>query len=177
MVRRPPALVVVSGPPAAGKTALAEALRTRLELPLIAKDTLKERLGEALEVRGREESRRLGAATFAVQFEVLRELLAAGVSVISEGNYDASWFEALPEARIVQVHLTAPPGVLRARMLARADGRHAVHYDREAADEVHARALGGEWAPLPIGGALLTLDTEPWPDMHAVAAQVESLLR
>jgi predicted kinase len=168
--------VVVSGAPAAGKSAVAEALRAHLALPLIAKDALKERLGDAVAVHGREDSRRLGAATFAVQFEVLRELLAAGVSAIAEGNFGASWFEALPPARIVQVHLTAPPEVLRARMLARADDRHPVHYDREAAEEVRKRAAAGEWEPLAIGGALLVVDTGSWPEVDSIASEVARLL-
>ncbi len=37
-----PSLVVVTGPPAAGKTTIAAELRARLGIPLLAKDTLKE---------------------------------------------------------------------------------------------------------------------------------------
>jgi predicted kinase len=171
-----PALVVVSGAPATGKSAVAEALRAGLALPLIAKDAIKERLGEALDVRGRDESRRLGAATFGVQFAIVHELLAAHVSVIAEGNFGAAWFEPLPPARIVQVHLTAAPDVLRERMLARADVRHPVHYDREAADEVYERAARGQWKPLEIGGSLLVVDTGSWPDVATVVADVAALL-
>jgi 2-phosphoglycerate kinase len=43
-----PLLVIVTGPPGAGKTAIATELRTRLGLPLITKDALKELLGAAL---------------------------------------------------------------------------------------------------------------------------------
>src|SRR3954453_10531269 len=92
-----PRLVVVTGPPGAGKTTVAAALRERLGLPLMAKDALKETLGDALECAGdRHESQRLGMATFHVQFAVVRELLAAGVSLIAEGNFRGSWFETLP---------------------------------------------------------------------------------
>ena len=170
-----PLLVVVSGPPAAGKTMLAEALRDRLRLPLIAKDTLKETLGEHIDVaRDRTASRRLGVATFAVQFSVARELLTAGVSLILEGNFRADWFSSLPPARVVQVHLTAAPAVLRERLLARDTHRHPVHYDREAAAEIAERAAEGEWDPLPIGGELTTVDTTAsWPDTDEIAARVE----
>lgn len=167
-----PALVVVSGAPATGKTAVAAALRDGLGLPLIAKDTLKETLGGALGVTGRGESRRLGAATFAVQFAVVGELLAHGISLISEGNFGAQWFASLPPARIVQLHLTAPQALLRERMLARADDRHSVHYDREAADEVFGRASTGEWGPLEIGGELHVVETATWPDMTQLVSIV-----
>jgi predicted kinase len=174
-VLAPPLLLVVSGAPGAGKTVLADALRERLRLPLIAKDTLKETLAEHIEVGGdRRASQRLGVATFAVQFAVARELLAAGVSLILEGNFRADWFATLPPARVVQVHLRAEPETLRARLLARDTHRHPVHYDREAAGEIADRAAGGEWEPLAIGGELIELDTtERWPDVFEIARRVE----
>jgi predicted kinase len=43
-----PLLVVVHGPPAAGKTTIAREIAERLRLPLIAKDTIKEALFDGL---------------------------------------------------------------------------------------------------------------------------------
>ena len=164
-----PRLVVVAGPPGAGKTTVAAALRERLDLPLIAKDALKEVLGDGLEFDGdRTESHRLGVATFQIQFVVVRELLAAGVSLIAEGNFRASWFDTLPPAEIVQVYVSAAPATLRERLLTRDSHRHRVHYDREAADEIAQRAAAGEWPPLAIGGRLIEIDTTIWPDLDEV---------
>jgi predicted kinase len=50
MDRRPPGFVVVSGPPASGKSTLAAALAREMELPLIAKDTIKDALMAVLPV-------------------------------------------------------------------------------------------------------------------------------
>ncbi len=169
----PPRLLVVTGPPGAGKTTIAAALRDRLALPLIAKDTLKEALADALEVAGdRHASQRLGVATFHVQFGIVRELLLTGVSLIAEGNFRAHWFDDLPPAEVVQVHVTAEPEVLRQRLLTRDPHRHPVHYDREAADEIATRACDGEWGTLPIGGRLVEVDTTVWPDLDEVLTLV-----
>jgi hypothetical protein len=135
-------------------------LRLQLELPLIAKDTLKETLGGELGVTDREDSHRLGAAVFELMRVVVPELLAHGVSLVVEGNFTMQTriFESLPPCRIVQVYVTADPPVLRTRLLER-DDRHPVHYDQEAADEIAQRAEAGEWDPLPLDGALVRLDT------------------
>jgi predicted kinase len=82
-------LVVVTGPPAAGKTTIARAVADRLGWPLVAKDPIKQTLAETLEVRGRAASQRLGVATFDVLFHVLGELLRAGVSAVAEGTSGA----------------------------------------------------------------------------------------
>jgi hypothetical protein len=106
---------------------------------------------------------------------LVRELLEHGVSLIAEGNFvpgRTTVFDDLPPARIVQVHLSAPPETLRERLHARNEGRHAVHYDRVAAAEIHERAARGEWGPLPLAGELIAVDTAEWPALPALLERV-----
>lgn len=85
-------------------------------------------------------------------------------------------FARLPPARVLQVHVTAPPETLTARLADR-PGRHVVHYDAEAADEIGERVTAGEWEPLPLDGDLLRIDTDPFPDVAEVAARVADATR
>ncbi len=133
----------------------------------MAKDALKETLAEQLRTQGRDASRALGVAVFHLMATVVRELLAHDVSLICEGNFtaDSVVLRDLPPAHVVQLHVSAPPEVLRVRLRNRDPHRHPVHYDREAADEIAARAASGAWGPLPLPGELIQVDgTRPLPD-------------
>jgi ribose 1,5-bisphosphokinase PhnN len=157
---------------------VADELRARLKLPLIAKDTLKETLGEKLGVADRERSQLLGAAVFELMRVLVRELLGHGVSLVAEGNFtmQARVFDSLPPCRIVQVYVTATPPVLRARLLDRGE-RHPVHYDREAANEIAQRAEAGEWEPLSLDGPLVRVDTTEGLDLERAARTVADAVR
>ena len=170
--------MIVTGPPAGGKTSIAAALRDGLELPLLAKDTLKETLGGVLRTTEREASRQLGLAVFETIGLLVRELLSARVSLIVEGNFRAAstLFDDLPPARIVQLHVSAPPHLLRERLVARDTHRHPVHYDRAAADEIAARADAGEWTPMQLAGRLIRVDTTAWPDVERLVAETGAIV-
>jgi len=113
----------------------------------------------------------LGGGVFELMTHVVHDLLQHGVSVIAEGNFAASstLFRNVPTCRIVQVHLTAAPDVLRERLRAR--DRHGVHYDTAAADEIAGRAARGEWGPAPLDGELVRVDTtDAFPDASSIVS-------
>lgn len=174
--------MVVTGPPASGKTTIAAAIAEELRLPLIAKDLIKERLYDALGVGDREWSMRLGQATYALMSDMLAQELRARRSVVVDANFathvadaefaglHARWpFEAL------QLHCTAPPEVLLDRYLARAQGRHPGHLDASISGEVAAGVREGRWAPLALPGRCVEIDTTNEPS--AVAERVIALAR
>jgi predicted kinase len=173
-----PLLVVVSGPPAAGKTTVADAVARRLGLPLVAKDAFKEVLGESLGVTGadRDASQRLGIAAFDLLFHVVGELLRTRCDAVAEGNFrHADRFASLPSARLVNVHVTAEPETIRARLAERTD-RHSVHYDAVVADAVARQVAEGVYSPLALGGTLLRVDTtsSTHVDYEELAARVRA---
>jgi predicted kinase len=167
----PPLLVVVTGAPGAGKTTLAHALSAELQLPLLAKDDIKEALFDSLGAGGPERSNELGAASFEVLFRLAARCLERGVPCIVEGNF--SWtepFRALPPARIVQLLCSVPADVAVARYASRE--RHPGHVDDVRTAEVGARIEAGEWGALDIGGELVEVDTTGPVDVFALAAQL-----
>ena len=83
----PTRIVVVTGPPASGKTTLAVAISEHLGIPLIAKDGIKERLYEAFGSGDREWSRWLGRGTYPLIFHFLEAHLRVGCSVVVEGTF------------------------------------------------------------------------------------------
>jgi predicted kinase len=108
---------------------------------------------------------------------IVHELLGHNVSVVCEGNFtaDSVVLRDLPPARIVQVHVFAPPATLRERLVTRDAERHPVHYDAEAADEIVARTLAGEWEPLPLGDRLIRVDGTQGLDVDAVTRAILEL--
>ncbi len=150
-----PLLVVVTGPPATGKTTLAERLSGELALPLVAKDAIKERLYDELGSGDREWSRRLGRATYALMFDWVGRLLAAGRPTILEANFTppaAERFAGLPPHRTFQLFCTAPCDVVIERYAARR--RHGGHLDTVVLHELRAGLHEEQWEPLPLDGAL-----------------------
>src|SRR5581483_9605379 len=82
-----PLLALVTGAPGSGKTTLARRLASELRLPLLAKDDIKETLYDQLGAPDQAASQRLGLAALTLLRQTAERLLAAGVSVLIEANY------------------------------------------------------------------------------------------
>ena len=80
-------LIIVSGPPGAGKTTLARRIAKELGLPLFARDDIKELLFDTLGWSDRQWSRKLGLASWKLLYHLLEEMLKANQSLVVESNF------------------------------------------------------------------------------------------
>jgi len=161
-------IVVVTGPPASGKSTLASVVAQEFSLPLIAKDLIKETLFDQLGNGDRAWSRRLGRATFPLVFHFLERELLARRSAVVEANFtpslaDAEFRELRMHApyRALQIYCTAEPAVLISRFAARAPERHPGHVDSEEESfaDVRDAIADGRHGPLSLGGRVVKVDT------------------
>jgi predicted kinase len=133
-----PTLVVVSGPPGAGKTTLAHAVAAAVGCPAICRDEIKEGMVHATPSYNANLSQDLNVRTLPTFFDTLRLLLSAGVTVVAEAAFqDRVWRPHLEPllglAKIRIVRCTVSPEVARGRIARRLDERpnRAAHDDRE----------------------------------------------
>jgi predicted kinase len=177
-------IVVVTGPPASGKTTVAEAVAGALGLPLIAKDPIKEVLFESLGVEDVESSKRLGRAVYPLLFHLLEQQLRAGRACVLEANFDhAAASEELGRLqarlafRALQIVCDAAPAVLLARYSGRT--RHPGHMDDRRLDDVREAIEAGRWRALSLDGETIELDTTDWAsvDVGAVVERARLWLR
>lgn len=132
-----PWMVVVSGPPCSGKSHLAQRLAGRTGWPCLAKDAFKEALFAGLGAGDAAWSGRLSEVAFELLFVTADAMLAAGQSLLLEGNFrraghgDRLRRLAAGRARLVEVACRADPGLLASRHAARAatGSRHPGHLD------------------------------------------------
>jgi predicted kinase len=149
-----PALIVVSGPPGAGKTTLAHALARGVGCPAICRDEIR----EGMALAGTPDPTMM--RTFETFFAALELLLRAGVSVVAEAAFqDKLWRPRLDPwtglARIRVIRCDLDPAVARDRIeQRRTEPVRAVHGDRSW--------LAGpprEWAPIAMDVPTLVVDT------------------
>lgn len=175
-----PLLILVSGPPASGKTTLSRRLVADLTLPLVARDDFKEVLYETLGWSTVEWSQKLGRASYELMYLAMEKLLAAGVSHIVDCNFDPTYatarlldFAQRYSFEPFQILCTAPAELILQRYVARIDAgeRHPGHVDRLRTGEFDPAANERRYVPMALGGDSITIDTSDFADV-----QYEALL-
>ncbi|MFC9965129.1 AAA family ATPase [Nocardia ignorata] len=161
-----PVFVVVSGPPGSGKSTLAHALATKIGVPAIIRDEIKQ--GMVLATRARDtDYDGLNIPVLHAFFGVLTVLARAGVSTVAEAAFqDKLWrpgLTALAEfAEIRIIHCTAPQSVLHERIAHRAgsDPHRQAHNDQGLLTAIAAGGYPvGAFVPVNMDVAELAVDT------------------
>lgn len=163
--------VVVSGPPASGKSTLAPALAAALDLPVLAKDTIKDALMSALGVADLEESRRLGSASVDVLYAVAADTSGAVLEAPFYRSRARLRLHGLG-AQIVEVFCRCDRETLSRRYAerSRARPRAAGHFDESRSPD----ELWNDEIAVPVAGGwpVVEVDTTVPADVAAVADQV-----
>ena len=162
--------VVVSGPPASGKSTLAPGLAVALGLPLLAKDTIKDALMEVLGAPDIGASRLLGRASVRALLAVARQCPGGAVLESVWHRSQAGPELAALDGAVVEVFCRCDGGVVRDRFRARAGTRAAGHFD-------HVRRPDELWndevaQPVAAGWPVIEVDTSQPVDVAEVAARV-----
>jgi predicted kinase len=147
--------VIVSGPPASGKSTIAPPLASQLGLPLIAKDTIKDALMSVLPVPDIETSRQVGRGAVAAMLAVAAE---SPVGAVIESNFYRSVagdvLRRLP-GHVIEVFCRCQRSTAVQRYETRAGTRHAGHFDgirsqEELWNEEVAKPVAGGWPVLEV---------------------------
>ena len=165
---------MVSGPPGAGKSTLARPIAAELELPLIAKDAIKEALMDVLGYPATvEESRTLGRAAVMAMLNVAASSQEGAVLDSTFFPYAFPQLRSLP-GTLIEVHCRCPRAVAVARYEARSRSRHAGHLDADRQPD----ELWSEQNTRPTGIApAIVVDTTAPVDVVAVVRQINELGR
>jgi predicted kinase len=174
-------IVLVSGPPASGKTTLARPLAERLGFALLTKDDIKETLFTAMNFTAMnrapgdaEFSHRIGAAAM----ELLWSLAPHCPALVLEANFRThSQYERdhvtrlLAKANIVEVYCRIPREEASRRFAERA--RQERHHPAHVLTEMSPDRMMEYEEPFALS-PVIEVDTRSQVNIEALARQIES---
>jgi predicted kinase len=183
-----PYLIVITGHPGSGKTSIARQLSERLHLPVISKDTLKERMFDELGSSGKEWSLKVSSASHRIMDDIIEQTLLAGNSIIVESNFkeniDSERFAAVVKryhVSCVQILCVANGPTLFQRWNERIKNkeRHEGHVENANIEQIRQDLLL-PYPPLALPGQTIELDTSDFsrvvlPDIDYAAKKATAV--
>lgn len=168
-----PVLILVSGLAASGKTFIGQQIAANLGLPLISKDTIKETLYDALDLKSGYDSamsRKLTAVTMTLMFRLAAVQLKLNRSCVIESTFHSKFSTpdilALSQSVSfypIQVLCFADGAVIVERFKDRINSgqRHPAHLDAEAINDPGylAKLASGRDEIMDIGGQVIEVNT------------------
>lgn len=179
-----PLLVIVSGPPGAGKSTLARPLANHLGLPLLAKDPIKEQMANAIGDPALALSSQLGLAAIKQLYAVADELIRYGHGVVLESFFHKGLAEPdlrplIARSQAVLIHVRADDALLLSRFERRSGDpdRHAIHQDASRLGDLRHYLAEGVADMLDLDCPHIIIDTTYGPiDAEEVAFMVRDEL-
>lgn len=161
--------MIVAGPPAVGKSALAAPLAAELGLAVIAKDAIKEALMVAVgRPRDVEESRTLGRAAVLAMLRIARSSPGAVLDSTFYA-YTVPLLAELPGA-LVEIRCVAPRDLVQERYRARSATRDPGYFDAHRPFE---ELWSAHLTPLGLG-PVIEVDTSHPVDVATLATSVRA---
>ena len=165
--------MIVDGPPASGKSTLASTLAPRLELPLLAKDTIKDALMTVLDVPDVEASRQVGRAAVLAMLAIAAE---SPIGAVIESNFHRT--VAVDDLRVlpgdvVEVFCRCEPSVSITRYRRRSGTRAPGHFDDIRTDEEIWNEEVGQ--PVAGGWPVIEIDTSAPVDVDRLVERIRDV--
>ncbi len=163
-----PFLILVSGAPGSGKSTLAHTLGRKIPCPVLCRDDVTDGLVCTRAAGPPGAGDPLSDHATTVFVEVVRSMLAAGVTVVAEarflrGRSEADLAPLVELARTSLVHCRADPEVVRERLGARLRLRHGAEVDpgglAALLAEEEVRVPWSLYEPMDLPGRTVEVDT------------------